>query len=431
MKKNTRSRQPNHIIALLIFSGETIFLLPFVLPRIFRPTYLDVFHVTNLELGTCYSIYGVVAMVSYFLGGIIADRFQPRKLMAVALLLTSLGGLAMATYPPLWVMKLIYGYWGCTTILLFWAAMIKATREWGGTKMQGKAFGFLDGGRGLVAAGIGTLGVLVFSLFLVGDVADATFDERRHAFSFVQLFATGLVGLVALAVWFWLKLPETKEAPSPGQTDEMSLSNIRTVLKIPSVWLLMVIILCGYVGYKLTDDFSLYAKEVMKYDEVQAAQIGSLLFYLRPIIGVSAGFFADRSRSSSWMLIGFVFMLTGSVLISSGVLAPGMVWLFIISMVSTSVGVFAIRSLYFASMQEGLIPLSVTGTAVGVISLVGFTPDIFVGPIMGYLLDSTPGEAGHQQVFMMLAVFSALGLVALMLFRRSVNRQLKEKALSA
>ena len=64
------------------------------------------------------------------------------------------------------------------------------------------------------------------------------------------------------------------------------------------------------------------------------------------------------------------------------------------------------------------IPLAITGTAVGLISVVGYTPDIFVGPIMGYLLDSSPGIIGHQQVFMMLALFSALGLIASIRFSR-------------
>jgi len=55
-------------------------------------------------------------------------------------------------------------------------------------------------------------------------------------------------------------------------------------------------------------------------------------------------------------------------------------------------------------MQEGYIPLMVTGTSVGLISLIGYTPDIFMGPATGYLLDNSPGEPGHQHVFMMLSV---------------------------
>ena len=41
--------------------------------------------------------------------------------------------------------------------------MIKATRNWGGLSSQGKAFGFLEGGRGAVAASIGALGIFIFA----------------------------------------------------------------------------------------------------------------------------------------------------------------------------------------------------------------------------------------------------------------------------
>ena len=139
----------------LIISGETIFFLPFVLPRVFRPTLLDVFQIDNLELGTAFSAYGIVAMISYFFGGPLADRFSARSLMAWALVATSLGGVYMMTIPSYMGVMGVYAFWGFTTIFLFWAALIKATREWGGERSQGKAFGFLDGGRGLSAALIG------------------------------------------------------------------------------------------------------------------------------------------------------------------------------------------------------------------------------------------------------------------------------------
>ena len=96
------------------------------------------------------------------------------------------------------------------------------------------------------------------------------------------------------------------------------------------------------------------------------------------------------------------------------------------SLIAGTTGVFALRALYFGALQEGHIPLALTETAVGVISLVGYTPDIFMGPMMGYLLDHSPGETGHQQVFMMLSVFAAIGLVAALFFYR-VN---SEKAIS-
>ena len=67
------------------------------------------------------------------------------------------------------------------------------------------------------------------------------------------------------------------------------------VMNMPSVWYLTMIVFCAYMGYKVTDIFSLYAKEVMLYDEISAAGIGSILLYLRPLVGVIIGLLADRT----------------------------------------------------------------------------------------------------------------------------------------
>ena len=123
-------------LIILIITGEIIFFLPFVLARVFRPTFLEVFDLTNLELGSCFSVYGFAALTSYLFGGIIADQVESRKLIALALWTTSFGGFYAASIPSFSGLLFLYGYWGITTIFLFWAAMIRATREWGGVENQ-------------------------------------------------------------------------------------------------------------------------------------------------------------------------------------------------------------------------------------------------------------------------------------------------------
>jgi len=416
MKDSAGTKPPFHMILLLILAGESIFILPFVLARVFRPTFLDVFQLNNFQLGTCFSIYGIVAFVSYLFGGTLADKFKPRILIALALFLTALGGVLMATYPSYSTMKILFGYWGFTTIFLFWGAMIKATRVWGGIHKQGRAFGFLEGGRGLVAAGMGSMGVLIFSIFISVDINEVTLIERKQAFRYVILFTSLMVSVIGLLVLLFMKSDNTAGSSSMVKTKRSTLSSYRTVIKIPSVWLLMVIILCAYVGYKLTDVFSLYAKEVMLYDEIESAQVGTFLLYMRPIVCVSIGLLADRSRSSIWMIFGFLTMLLGALIFASGIISAQLNSFFFLSLIITATGTYAVRTLYFAALQEGHIPLAITGTAIGVISLVGYTPDIFVGPAMGYLLDNSPGETGHQHVFIMLSVFSIIGFIASIVF---------------
>jgi len=404
-----------HYLLLLILAGESVFVLPFLLPRVFRPTVLETFTLDNVQLGLCYSVYGTVALLSYLFGGVVADRFLPRKLIAISLWLTAVGGFLYATFPVYQILLLLYGYWGFTTIFLFWAAMIKATRVWGGSTSQGKAFGFLDGGRGLVGALIGSLGVWIFSIFII-DSFGGNLIESRAAFRYVIWVTSAIVILVGVLVWVFLKMEEGLEEEIV--MERISVAQIKSVMRLPSVWLLMIIILCAYVGYKVTDVLSLYAKEVMLYDQVDAAKIGSLLQYIRPIAGVSVGILADRTQTTFWLFVSFVLSFFGAILFASGFISASVVALFIFSVLIVSIGIYAARALYFAVMQKGQIPVVLTGTAVGLISLVGYTPDIFAGPAMGYLLDQSPGAVGHQDVFWMLALFSLIGGVASFYYHR-------------
>jgi len=91
---------------------------------------------------------------------------------------------------------------------------------------------------------------------------------------------------------------------------------------------------------------------------------------------------------------------------------------FLISIVaSTSAAVYAMRGLYFAIMGESKIPLKITGTIVGLVSVIGFLPDIYMAKIMGYFLDKFPGVEGHKYVFLLLAGFAFVGLMTTIVYK--------------
>ncbi|RZN82699.1 MAG: MFS transporter [Winogradskyella sp.] len=424
MKDNSSQKQPLFIIILLILAAEAVFLLPFVLPRIFRTTFLESFAITQLELGSCGSIYGIVALFSYLFGGPLADRFKPNQLMSVALVLTGLGGLYLATYPNLFNLHLLYGFWGFTTIFLFWAPMIKATRIWGGTNKQGIAFGFLDGGRGLVAALFGSVGVLIFSLFITKDIELTSIEERRIAFKEVITYTSYAVILIGAAVYLLLKLNSEKTEKTENNAKLITIDNFKIVMQYKAVWLLMIIILCAYYGYKMTNLFSQYAEQVMHYDKIEAAKVGTYLLYMRPIIGVTIGLLADRTKASLWIIIGFFLMTITGLVFATGIIDDSKNLMFVLSIGLMAIGVYSARVLYFATLEEAKIPLAVTGTAVGFISVIGYTPDIFTGLINGYFLDKYDEIVGHQIVFGIMTVFSIIGFIAsYMLYKHSKSTQ--------
>ena len=413
------------VLLALIAAGEAVFFLPFVLARVFRPTLLDVFGITNLELGTAFSLYGVVAMAAYFAGGPLADRFSARRLMALALLATGLGGVVLAGFPTPRTMNLLWAFWGMTTILLFWAAMIRATREWGGQSRQGRAYGLLDGGRGLLAALVATASVAVFAALLPRDASAATPEELATAFRGVIWVFTGItLGIAALV---WILVPDStpggeagdpQNPQNPQNPQKLSLSGVRAACRLPAVWLQAVIVVCAYTGYKATDDFSLLSRDALGFDDVQASAIGTLAFWIRAAAAIAAGYLGDRIDASRVILWGFAILIGGCLLIASGILVPGPAWMLIATIAAASVGIYALRGVYFALLAEGAVPLAYTGSAAGVVSVLGFTPDVFMGPLMGVLLDNSPGLPGHQHVFAAVAGFGAIGLLAALAFRR-------------
>ena len=398
-----------------MLAAESIYILPYVLARVFRPTFLDVFNLTNLELGGLFSIYGVVAFFSYLYGGVLADRYSPRKLLSISLIFTSIGGLIMMTYPSYLIMQLLFAYWGFTTVFIFWAPMLKATRAIGGVKMQGKTFSFLDGGRGIVASSIGLIGVLIFSVLITEDVSSLTLSEKQEVFKYVIGASSLIVFIIGIVVYAYLKI-ELK--------DDEKIGNIKSLLelaKLKSVWLISFIILCAYMGYKITDVYSLYASEVMLFDEINAARVGALQQYLRPIVCISVAFFTDKNGNINNILIGFFVMMLGSILFASGLIKVSMNILFFISLIIVATGTYAIRGLYFSILKDGKIPYILSGTAIGLISIVGYSPDIFATPLYGYLLDNFPGIRGHQYVYLILFISSIVGIYVSLKFKKLNN----------
>jgi len=78
------------------------------------------------------------------------------------------------------------------------------------------------------------------------------------------------------------------------------------------------------------------------------------------------------------------------------------------------------RAIYFALLEEGGIPMAVTGTAAGVVSMIGFTPDIFMPLMGGMLLDNIPGSAGYRLFFLIVAGICVIGLIATLMIRRII-----------
>ena len=399
----------------LILAGEAVFALPFHVARFFRPTVLEVFMLSNTELGAAQGVYGILAMIAYFLGGPLADRFPARKLLATSLWTTAAGGLYMATFPGYRGALILWGFFGVTTILLFWAALIRATRDWGGHDSQGRAYGLLDGGRGLLAAVLASIAVVAFGLAFPEGYSSASFEQKQDALRVIIYGYTAVTAAAGVFVWLVISDGHSSDEADLEEwkphTESVWVHIIR-VLRIPAVWLQSVIVVCAYVGYKGFDNYSLFAVQGYGMNEIDAARVVAIGSWMRPIAALGAGLLGDRFNVSRMTVIAFVILLVSDLFFALTTPIPGVAWVLLGNTLLACTAIFGLRGLYFALFEEAKVPAAVTGTAVGFVSVIGFTPDIFVSYVGGVLIDASPGLAGHQHFFFFLAAFAAIGVIA-------------------
>jgi len=403
-------------MAALIIAGEAIFLLPFIVMRVFKPIIRDVFRISDLEIGEAQALYGLTALLSYFFGGFIADKWEARKLLSVSLLLTSIGGIVMVSIPSVATFKILYALWGVSTIFLFWSALIKATRQWGNQNNQGLSFGLLDGGRGLFAACIALTGAALLSYFFPEEVIEITYSDKKKTLQYILITITSTVFLIGAFVWFTLSKPI--EDPK-NKSSSFNYKQAFALLKKPKIIFYSLLILSAYSGYKLTGVFGIYAKDVWGFSIENATYFAVLIQFTRPITVVLIGWIGDRFTPSKVIIPCFISMAIASFLIGFGGLEKNYLIISFCLFILIALGTYSLRGLYFALLEEIKTPIQLTGTLVGIISIIGFTPDIFMSLFTGYILGKNPTVIEYQQLFSFFTLFPLLGLIAAMGFRKS------------
>lgn len=185
------------VLIILFVAGAFIYALPY-LKNYYYDTFAQAFNLTNTQMGSLGSIYGLLAMVSYLFGGFLADRISARKLLSGSLIITGISGLVLTLYPPYIVVFLIHALWGITTILTFWPALVKAVRMLASENEQGKAFGFMESGRGITNAIHLSLVLILFG-YISSKVSD------KSGLTAIIVLYSAINVIVGVLVFFKLK----------------------------------------------------------------------------------------------------------------------------------------------------------------------------------------------------------------------------------
>ncbi len=397
-------------MALLCLSGSIIYWFPF-LSEIYYVPMQDALGFSKTQIGVLSGTFGFTSLIGYLPGGWLADRLSARKLMSVALLITSAGGFVFSTLPSFEICVFLYGVWGLATACVFWSALIKATRKWGSKKEQGRAFGLLEGGRNFVDMTSATILMFIFAWRGAGDAA----------LSEVILLLALLTLVLAILVWTVMKDDMVQGEDAQEHRLTLNVAGIIEVLKLPMVWLIAIIIMTAYTGLWGAILFTPYATEVFELGAVLGGAVGTGKLWVAFFAAIAAGFLADKIGCARTVVGSFVLMTSGFLVFGFVPGAPTLVPFLLINVVFISIAVYALRGVYFSLLEQGGIPFAVTGTATGIVSVIGYTPDIFMPVLGGMILDASPGADGYQNLFLVVSAFCFAGLIAAYVVYRKIQ----------
>lgn len=394
-------------MGLLCLSGSVIFWLP-LFSDIFYIPMQNAFGFTKTQMGILLSTFGAVSLIAYFPGGWLADRFLPRKLITIALVITALAGFVFSTLPSFEICLILFAIWGLTSAGILWSAMIKAARCWGSKEDQGKTYGILEGGRSISDVISTTILLMIFA-YSRGD--DRAVPEIIIMISFYIL-------VLALLVWRIMSDDISNNKKQP----KVTISEIIYILRLPVIWLIALIIMATNTAMWGTIFFTPYATEVYELGEVGGGAIGAGKYWVTPFAAIAAGFFADKIGPAK-AILGFCIIMTAGFLTFTLIPgSPALLPYLIINVAFLTAAVYALRGTYFSLLEQSSVPLAFTGIATGIISVIAYTPDIFMPTLGGIILDAYPGASGYQYLFLIVSFFSLIGLIAAYVIYQKIQK---------
>ncbi len=383
-------------IFALSLAGGSIYTLPYI-KYIFYDTQLEVMGITNTQSGFLVSMYAIGCILSYIPGGLITDKISPRKAIGVSLVGTSVLGVLYALTFSYTLSLVIWFLFALTTAFVFWTSLLKAVGMAGGPEEQARLYGIYYAGNGISGAIVNALALKAFSLY----------DDPHTGLAVAVIIMSASIFIAAVLVFIFVQEGKTDTA----EDEKFDFSVVGTLLKKPTLWCFSLVVFCGYAIFSSTSYFTPYLTNVvgLSVEESGAYSIvRSYLFYLLAPLG---GYFADKVLHSTSKLFIVLFSFLAIVIAGTLVLPPDMN-ITLISLYTLLPGAFGLMlyGLVFSVVREANIPLTMAGTAIGIASIIGYTPDFFLSALFGSWLDAH-GDRGYIGIFSFLAFTAVLGAI--------------------
>ena len=352
---------------------------------------------THTQMGNIWSVYGIVASISYIVGGWLADRYNGKMLIGISLTGVVACGFYLRSLPSYYMLMLTYALMGVFAIGTYYAVSIKIVTKVGTHIGQGKAFGTYW-----------TLIYLVNALATLINIWQINYfgDESRRVYRFALMV---FIVLSAIAFAFFMSI--YKEGNSGSEADRPPASFLEMCGSLKDIRVISIALIV-FTNYLIMSSFSYFVPYMRNYLGYTQAEVLAVNLIRGEVLGTVAtfvvGVITDRIHSAL-KLIRTASLIAAAILIAlvlatgEGVdrLIPVILLILVNSVISGSKGVTMVIP------TEVKIPPSRIGQVVGIVSFIGYLPDAFYYTFAGKIIDAR-GNDGYSLLFMISAAIAVI-----------------------
>ena len=408
----SKARKYLTIIALGL-AGGSIYFIPYV-KYVFYDAQIAAMGINNTQSGLLVTMYTIGNMVLYIPGGYLADKVSTKKALIISLVATSVLTWVYAFSLNFVVSMIIWLGLSFSTAFVFWSALMKAVRIVGTEEEQGFMYGLYYACNGIAAALTSFISLYAYNT--AGEDIKSGFVRGVNA--------SGVVVLIAAICLVFLMKEDAGKVTTESDDDKISLPMVGKVLKSPVVWILSIVILCGYGLKSSVSYFNPYLTEVVGVSAVNSGIFSIINNYLLLLLAPVGGILADKVFKSTckWLSVSFVILavLFGGVLLIPSDISPMVASIYTLLPGAVTMMMYGV---VFSSVSEAGISRTMTGTVIGISSIIGYLPDSIYSVLFGKWLDNK-GAAGYTNIFIFLVASGILGAVlAFWIYRHGKRAQ--------
>ena len=367
------------------------------------PQMLELWQISKTQFGVLMSIYGIVHNIFYVALAWAQDRFSPRVLIPVNMVLGGITTFFLGKTTDFTTLCFLFVMLSLWCEGAFWPAVLSAVRKSTTDDNQGKIFGLLEGGRGGVE--------LLQNLMVVGLYTALGYS----LFGLELAFMVNAAIMIILGVVTWFSLPRQTLLKSGDDTKSANrevLAGMRVTLRLPEIWLAGAVGFCVYMIYTALPFFLTYLNEIYALPVLAVSIFGiASTSGGRIAIALPSGFIAQRFLGGPTGGMGFGMTLVALLALSMMALpiGPTTMWPAMSLMLLITFTIFFMRPLYFAPFGEMGLPPRFSGSVIAIAAFIIYLPTSFAYFLWGVLLDSNKGATGYRYMFALMAVVAVVG----------------------